>query len=184
MSDASFNPAALILTRISSGGNTAKLQWFLIVSTMFLYLIAAGLFSKSVWFFQNHRWTQLTGGDASESGSGPGSYDIRQSVWHVNCCNPELNGGGGWGIFNSILGWENSATYGSVISYNLYWLVVIIAFVSLGYYEKRGHWPLMKAKSQPSDDEAVDSDQTSRDDEKKGEVEVTATRTDSREIAA
>ncbi|CAK3857621.1 plasma membrane iron permease [Lecanosticta acicola] len=171
---------------IYRGGNTTKLQIFLTISTCFLYLISAGLFSKAVWYFQNYHWTQLTGGDASETGSGAGSYDIRQSVWHVNCCNPELNGGGGWGIFNSILGWENSATYGSVISYNLYWLVVIIAFAVLGFYEKRGHWPFMKAKPQtPSDDEeAADSDQTSRDDEKKGAVEVNAARADSGEIVA
>lgn len=26
----------------------------------------------------------MTGGDAIEGGSGPGSYNIRQSVWHVN----------------------------------------------------------------------------------------------------
>jgi len=36
-------------------GNFAPVQIFLIVSTCFLYLVAAGLFSKSVWFFeQNH----------------------------------------------------------------------------------------------------------------------------------
>lgn len=32
----------------------AKLQLFLIVSTCFLYLVAAGLFSKAVWLFENH----------------------------------------------------------------------------------------------------------------------------------
>lgn len=26
----------------------------------------------------------IVGGDAAELGSGPGSYDIRRSVWHVN----------------------------------------------------------------------------------------------------
>jgi len=59
-----------------------------------------------------------------------------------------LNGGGGWGIFNAILGWQNSATYGSVLSYNLYWLCVIIVFASMRYSEKHGHYPLMKPKSQ------------------------------------
>jgi high-affinity iron transporter len=120
-----------------------------------------GLFSKAVWNFEMNAWSKLTGGDAAETGSGPGSYDIRKSVWHVNCCNPEINGGGGWGIFNSLFGWTNSATYGSVIAYNLYWVAVIVAFASLGYYEKRGHWPLMKAKRQNSED--VDSDQVSQD---------------------
>jgi high-affinity iron transporter len=60
--------------------------------------------------------------------------------------NPELNGGGGWGIFNAILGWQNSATYGSVISYNLYWVVVIAAFLLMRYKENTGHLPFMKSK--------------------------------------
>jgi high-affinity iron transporter len=112
-----------------------------------------------VWYFENHAWNSIVGGDASEVGSGPGSYNIHMSVWHVNCCNPEINGGGGWGIFNAIFGWTNSATYGSVISYNLYWLVVIAAFLSMRYYEKAGHWPLMKASpAQYADDFASDDD--------------------------
>lgn len=132
---------------IYKGGNTAPLQVFLIISTCFLYLVAAGLFSRAVWGFQQNAWNKATGGDAAETGSGAGSYDIRQSVWHVNCCNPELNGGGGWGIFNALFGWQNSATYGSVLAYNLYWIVVIIGFVLLRFREKRGRWPLMKAKA-------------------------------------
>jgi len=32
----------------------AKMQIFLIVSTCFLYLVAAGLFSKAVWFLENN----------------------------------------------------------------------------------------------------------------------------------
>lgn len=30
------------------------------------------------------QWNIAIGGDAAETGVGPGSYDIRQSVWHVN----------------------------------------------------------------------------------------------------
>ena len=97
---------------------------------------SSGLFSKAVWFLEMNNWNHVIGGDAAETGSGPGSYDIRQSVWHVNCCSPALNGG--WGIFNSLFGWTNSATYGSVIAYNLYWLVVIVAFLCMMYFEKKG----------------------------------------------
>lgn len=97
-------------------------------------------------------WNKIIGGDAAETGSGPGSYDIRSSVWHVNCCSPQLNGGGGWGVFNALFGWTNSATYGTVISYNFYWLAVIVVFLSLTYLEKNGHWPSMKAKAIRSDD--------------------------------
>ncbi|CZT07474.1 related to high-affinity iron permease [Rhynchosporium agropyri] len=131
---------------IYKGGATSKLQVFLIVSTCFLYLVAAGLFSKAVWFFQAQKWNDAVGGDAAEVGAGPGSYDIDQSVWHVNYGNPELNGGGGWGIFNAILGWQNSATYGSVISYNVYWIVVITGFLLMRYRETKGHLPFQKAK--------------------------------------
>ena len=120
-----------------------------------------GLFSKAVWYFENHAWSKTIGGDASEVGSGPGSYNIHQSVWHVNCCNPELNGGGGWGIFNAIFGWENSATYGSVIAYNLYWLCIIVVFSCMRYSEKHGHYPLMKAKSK--DAESVGGETDSQD---------------------
>ncbi|ETN46363.1 uncharacterized protein HMPREF1541_00547 [Cyphellophora europaea CBS 101466] len=120
-------------------GNMAPLQLFLIISTCFLYLVAAGLFSRGVWYLEANAWNKATGGDASENGSGPGSYDIRQSVWHVNCCNPDFNGGGGWGIFNALLGWQNSATYGSVISYNLYWICVMAGFLLLRWQERRGH---------------------------------------------
>lgn len=66
-------------------GNMAPLQFFLIVSTCFLYLVAAGLFSRGIWYLEANAWNDATGGDASENGSGPGSYDIRKSVWHVNC---------------------------------------------------------------------------------------------------
>jgi high-affinity iron transporter len=58
-----------------------------------------------------------------------------------------LKGGGGWGIFNAILGWQNSATYGSVISYNVYWIAVIIGFLLLRYKETTDHLPFMKSKA-------------------------------------
>ena len=127
---------------------------------------------------------------AAEVGSGPGSYDIRKSVWHVNCCNAEINGGGGWGIFNAILGWENSATYGSVISYNVYWLAVIIAFASMRYYEKHGHWPLMKPKTKYVDESNAElgssthSDNADETAEKKVEGEQAPVSTNVREVEA
>ncbi|KAJ5389031.1 uncharacterized protein N7496_000099 [Penicillium cataractarum] len=128
---------------IYRGGRETSMQIFLIISTCFLYLVAGGLFSRGVWYFENNAWNNIIGGDASETGSGPGSYDIRKSVWHVNCCNPELGGGGGWGIFNALLGWTNSADYGSVISYNLYWICVMIGYALMFYREKRGFIPVV-----------------------------------------
>ncbi|KAI8948499.1 iron permease FTR1/Fip1/EfeU [Xylaria longipes] len=128
------------------GGTTTRLQYFLIVSTCLLYLVGAGLFSRAIWYFEAQQWNNIVGSDAAELGAGPGSYDIDKSVWHVNCCNPELNGGGGWGIFNAILGWTNSATYGSVIAYNLYWIAIVIALGAMRYRELKGHLPFFGGK--------------------------------------
>ncbi|KAJ4991827.1 iron permease FTR1 family protein [Stagonosporopsis vannaccii] len=128
---------ALIGYLIYKGGNKTSLQIFLVLSTCFLYLVAAGLFSKGVWNLEQDAWVKLAGEGAAEAGAGPGSYDIRKSVWHVNFGSPLENGSGGWGIFNSLFGWQNSATYGSVISYNLYWVAVIAGFVYLGWREHK-----------------------------------------------
>ncbi|KAI1845414.1 hypothetical protein JX265_005275 [Neoarthrinium moseri] len=129
------------------GGSSAKLQYFLVASTCLLYLVAAGLFSRAVWYLETQQWNNVVGGDAAELGDGAGSYDIDKSVWHVNCCNPESNDGSGWGIFNAILGWTNSATYGSVIAYNVYWIFVMAGFFVMRFREVKGHWPFMRAKS-------------------------------------
>lgn len=67
---------------------------------------------------------------------------------HVSqCCSPELNGGGGWGIFNAIFGWNNTATYGSVISYNMYWVAVMTGFLLLKFHEKHGRLLFAKNKA-------------------------------------
>lgn len=123
------------------GGNQLHMQFFLIASTCFLYLICAGLWSRAIWYFQLHVFSNQAGGDVAENGSGPGSYNIKQSVWHVNCCNPETDGG--WEIFNALFGWQNSATYGSVISYNIYWIFLIIVILILRYNEKKGKIPFV-----------------------------------------
>ncbi|PUU83651.1 iron permease FTR1/Fip1/EfeU [Tuber borchii] len=130
---------------IYRGGNSLRIQWFLIASTMLLYLVAAGLGSRAVWKFEMYKFKKLVGGDVGETGTGPGSYDIRNTVWHVNCCSPGSGGGAGWGIFNAILGWQNTATYGSVLSYNVYWIIVSLGFMLMLFREKRGHYPFMKA---------------------------------------
>ncbi|EIW77037.1 iron permease FTR1 [Coniophora puteana RWD-64-598 SS2] len=112
------------------------LRMFLIIMTSFILLIGAGLFSKAVWSFQENAFNTLLGADVDDSGgNGPGSYDVRGNVWHLDCCNPETSQG--YSIFNAILGWQNSATQGSVLSYVFYWLAVIAALVRLKFIEGR-----------------------------------------------
>ncbi|CCX31847.1 Similar to Plasma membrane iron permease; acc. no. Q09919 [Pyronema omphalodes CBS 100304] len=126
------------------GGNKTALHGFLIGSTCVLYLVAAGLASKAAWSFDMYRFAKMVGGDVAETGAGPGSYNIYRSVWHVNCCSPKFNGGSGWGVFNSVLGWQNSATYGSVLTYNLYWILVVLWMGVMRYEETHGHYPWRK----------------------------------------
>lgn len=129
------------------GGNSMSLQYFLICSTCFLYIVSAGLMSRGVWFMELEQYVRRCGGlDVGETGSGPGSYDISKSVWHVNCCNGLKDGW--WMVFNAIFGWTNSATYGSVTAYIGYWLFVI-AWLEIKLYEERnGVLPFVPIKWQ------------------------------------
>lgn len=138
---------AIIGYVLYKGGNKLSLQYFLIFSTCFLYMVSAGLMSRGVWFLELERYVRLCDGlDVSETGSGPGSYDIANSVWHVNCCNGLTDGW--WMVFNAIVGWTNSATYGSVISYILYWLFAISWLEIRLYEEKEGRLPFVPVKWQ------------------------------------
>lgn len=119
------------------GGNQMSLQVFLIASSCFLYLVAAGLMSKGVWFFELEHFVEKCGQDTSETGSGPGSYDISNTLWHVNCCNGLTDGG--WMLFNALLGWTNTATYGSVSSYIIFWLAVIMFLKIRLRWERYGY---------------------------------------------
>ncbi|RLV91652.1 Iron transporter FTH1 [Spathaspora sp. JA1] len=129
------------------GGNKLSLQYFLIFSTCFLYIVSAGLISRGVWFLELERYVRACGGlDVSETGSGPGSYDIATSIWHVNCCNGLTDGW--WMVANALVGWTNSATYGSVFTYCMYWLFVIVWLEVKLYEERHGVVPFIPVKWQ------------------------------------
>jgi high-affinity iron transporter len=117
--------------------------------TNLLLLIGAGLFSKAIWSFQDNVFVKLIGASSDDAGgTGPGSYDVRGNVWHLDCCDAST---GSWSLFNAILGWQNSATrkappsvprftlliappVGSVLAYVFYWLAVIVVLM---YYKFR-----------------------------------------------
>lgn len=124
------------------GGRFLNMKYFLIFSTCLLYLVADGLWSRSIWYLQFYPFSSKTGGDVAENGSGPGSYDPRTMVWHVDCCNPEVNSSP-YGIFNALLGWQNTATYGSIISYNIYWIFLDVVICCLIYEERTGRFPIV-----------------------------------------
>lgn len=109
-------------------GSTFALHWFLVISTCFLFLIGAGLMSKAVWFLQYYRFAKRVGGDVAETGNGPGSYQVAGNVWHLTYGNPEPGAVGSNGftqLANAIVGWNNDANLGSILSYVFYWIAVM-----------------------------------------------------------
>ncbi|KAI8318679.1 hypothetical protein GQ54DRAFT_314272 [Martensiomyces pterosporus] len=133
-------------------GNAMSFHWFFVVSTCLLYLIAAGLMAKAVGFLEEHTFAKYAGADPDASGV----IDVRVNVWALDYGNPEGNSGnGGWQIFNSILGWSNVATYGTIISYCLYWVCLAAYLVYLGIHEK--NIDRKQALEEPSSEELSSS---------------------------
>ncbi|GAA5945372.1 uncharacterized protein JCM15063_002325 [Sporobolomyces koalae] len=123
---------------IYASGSRVNLSIFLVISTQVLLLLGAGLFSKAVADFEIYKYNKGVGGDVGETGSGPGSFDVDNSVWHLPYGNPENNTStDGWSIFNAILGWTNNATYGSILSYCFYWIVAMVALAYMKWSEGR-----------------------------------------------
>lgn len=61
-------------------------------------------------------------------------------------------------MLNAIFGWTNSATFGSVIAYNVYWIVLTLSVAVLRYKEVKGHYPFFKAKKSEEPKDEHDSD--------------------------
>lgn len=92
------------------GGAWAKrVKAFLLFSTCALLIIAAGMWSRSIYYLQFYKYVQLVGDSAAEAGSGAGSYAPWDVFVHFDVGNPEAKGGGtGWSILNSLFGWVRS----------------------------------------------------------------------------
>ncbi|KAJ2961501.1 hypothetical protein NQZ79_g3314 [Umbelopsis isabellina] len=157
------------------GGSLVKLHWFFVVSTCILYLVAAGLLSKAVGYFEQNAWNQVIGGESAEGGGDVITYKMTTAVWHVSWGDPELNTNtnGGWQIFNAILGWNNTATIGSITSYCLYWVAVSLALVYLHFKEKRDEARAPKHSKEDAD-EAVRKAAEALNAKKKTETEGVA----------
>ncbi|CAO3617118.1 unnamed protein product [Cunninghamella echinulata] len=130
---------ALIGFIIYRGGSMLHLRWFFIISTIILYLVAAGLMSKAVGFFEQYSWNQVIGGEVAEEGGDVIPYKVTTSVLHVDYGNPEQYSAstGGYQIFNSILGWNNTWTIGTIVSYCLYWILISLYLLYSLFKQRR-----------------------------------------------
>ncbi|KAF8318690.1 iron permease FTR1 [Clavulina sp. PMI_390] len=141
-------PLAVVMGLIAGGiiayliyfsGSRVALHYFLIISTIILLLVGAGLFSTACTDYQLYVWNTRVGADTAELGTGAGSFMVKGNVWHLTYGNPEQtsNQGGGWGIFQSILGWTNNATIGSILCYCFYWIAVMAILTYMKWSEGR-----------------------------------------------
>ncbi|KAG8967063.1 high-affinity iron permease [Tulasnella sp. 419] len=139
---------------IYKSSSKTPLSIFLICSTNLLLLLGAGLFSKSAGAYERYQFNKLTGGDAAERGNGPGSYPVAGNLWHLNCCNPENKlDAKGWAVLNSLVGWSNNGSVGTVGAYITYWLMAISALV---YQKRREHHKSMKRNIEMDTAEELD----------------------------
>ncbi|KAG0313215.1 high-affinity iron permease [Dissophora globulifera] len=116
---------ALVGFIIYRGGNRLALHRFFTASTYFLMLIAAGLFAKAINAYQLDKWNKLIGGYGDDAGT----YDPRGNVWALDSGNPNDPNAGFAAFCNSIVGWNNIASVGTIVGYCLYWLAIILAVV-------------------------------------------------------
>ncbi|OJZ80611.1 hypothetical protein ASPFODRAFT_212367 [Aspergillus luchuensis CBS 106.47] len=55
------------------------------------YLIYRGSNAMSIQLFLITSICMAVGSNVAGKDSGPGFYNIRETVWHVNCCNAETD---------------------------------------------------------------------------------------------
>ncbi|KAJ3198905.1 high-affinity iron permease [Entophlyctis luteolus] len=125
---------AMIGFAIYRAGNTMKLHTFFISATVVILYLCAGLFSKSVLMFQRDKFVKAVGASDADTLT---YYDVFQTVWHLDCCNPDDTSAGGWQLFQAILGWTNSPTIGSIVGYIMYWLLIAGVLVWMKLAERR-----------------------------------------------
>lgn len=68
---------------IYRGGAMLQLRWFFICSTIILYLVAAGLMSKAVGFFEQYAWNKVIGGESAEEGGDVIPYKVTTVSTHI-----------------------------------------------------------------------------------------------------
>jgi hypothetical protein len=118
-----------------------------------------GLLSRSVKRLEKHLYlSKLDPVPNSEDGASK-YYNVEHSVWHLNCCNPDM-GTGVWPLLNAVLGvhsfyifyfffflmdilpffviqWDSDMTYSSVGVYIAFWWCLTLVLITLKCVKKR-----------------------------------------------
>ncbi|KAJ3308427.1 hypothetical protein HDV04_001231 [Boothiomyces sp. JEL0838] len=110
---------------IHRGSAQLALKWFYATAAYVLFLMAAGLFSKSVGVFEDRAWTSIVPIDVDNPDAVV--FDPRVNVWILA---PEYSENSGfWSIFSAIFGYRKVATVGTIVSYTSFWICICLALV-------------------------------------------------------
>lgn len=109
---------------IHRASGSLSLQWFFVTASYLLFLMAAGIFSRSIGFLEDNTWFKMIGA-IDENDTPP--FDPRTNIWYLPYAWEKQHAG--YGFLFSLFGYRSVATVGTIVSYISYWTAVIVALV-------------------------------------------------------
>lgn len=101
------------------------MRYFFLVAAYILFLMAAGIFSRSVGILEDHFWS-ISANIKSDDLENP-VFDPRKNIWYLPCCYEKTSPG--YGILFSLFGYRSVATIGTILSYISFWILIISVLV-------------------------------------------------------
>jgi high-affinity iron transporter len=114
---AGFLIGGVLAVTLFTRSEAMTLQRFTTFSTVILFLMGAGLASRSAYSLERQYFINAVGSDAAEAGDGPGSFRVAHNIWKLWGANPEpghYGYSGFWQLAQSLVGWNNIGTYWTV----------------------------------------------------------------------
>lgn len=114
---AGFVIGGVLAVTLFAQTETMTLQRFTMFSTVILFMMGAGLASRSAYSLERQYFINGVGQAAAEAGDGPGSYRVAGNIWKLTWGNPEPGHegySGFWQLAQSLVGWNNIGTVWSV----------------------------------------------------------------------
>jgi high-affinity iron transporter len=125
-----------------TGKKISDISWFIIIMCAFLFLLAAGMFSRAVTYWQQLGWFGYFGLPESDR---PWQ---NQFLWDKSaCCSQDINQNGFFGILSALLGYTDHGTAMWLFAYFTYWLEVAIVIIAKA---TRGSLMQAKIRRQPA----------------------------------
>lgn len=103
---------------------TLSLRAFFLASSYLLLLMSAGFLVKGVYELEEYTYKRsLPSAEAVEDEEMPVPINRSNLIWYLPSTDPKENIG--FGVLNSLLGFQSIATVATITSYCLYWVSVV-----------------------------------------------------------